>query len=178
MQPASVFPHIHLHRSVSHLETHSLNLWLHLAHSLFSDAQRSAGRMHVRPELQLPPGLQQGSNGPPQVHIPPEQVSPPPQTLLLQQACDVCPQVLIAQLRGLRGSTLLSVNTIADNAPGGSETNTGVSTKLRLFVSPVKPPSAQLAEIPALTLVLTTSVDPLLNMAVCVQQSPKMLNSA
>jgi len=62
---------------------------------------------------------------------------------------------------------LLSVNTIAGNAPGGSDTTVGVSTKLRLLVSAVKPAPTgpqQVGAIPALTLVLTTSVDPLLNL--------------
>jgi hypothetical protein len=53
-------------------------------------------------------------------------------------------------------------------------------TKYRLFVSPVKPSPKQEGALglPWSTLVLTTIVDPLLNMAWDPQQSPTMLNSA
>jgi hypothetical protein len=71
----------------------------------------------------------------------------------------------------------LSVNTIAGDVP---PTGLQGSTKERLFVSPVKPSSTQegASVVPSSTLVLTTSVDPLLKIAWDAQQSPKMLNSA
>src|SRR5208283_4279837 len=71
----------------------------------------------------------------------------------------------------------LSVNTIAGDAP---PTGLQGATKVRLFVSPVKPSSSQEGAfvVPSSTLVLTTIVDPLLKIACDPQQSPKMLNSA
>lgn len=72
---------------------------------------------------------------------------------------------------------LLSVNTIAGDAPPVAEQGL---VNVRLFVSPVNPSPAQEGAfvVPLFTLVLTTSVAPLLKLASDEQQSPKMLNSA
>src|SRR5262249_28651738 len=68
-------------------------------------------------------------------------------------------------------------NPTAGNDPFAA---VGAGAKLRLLVSPVKPWPRQEGAfgVPLLTLVLTTSVDPLLKFAWELQQSPTMLNSA
>ena len=75
------------------------------------------------------------------------------------------PPRLVAQVGGVPPPALLSVNTIAGNGVVG--TTAGVPTKVRLFVSPVNPVSTQVGAslAPASTLVLTTSVEPLLKFA-------------
>src|SRR5580704_7939773 len=79
---------------------------------------------------------------------------------------------------GVGVPALLSVNTIAGNAP--PDTFVGVLTRVRLLVSAVKPSTTQegALAVPLFTLVLTTMVDPVLKTAWEPLPSPKTLNSA
>ncbi len=92
------------------------------------------------------------------------------------------------QLLSFLSAALLSENTIAGNVEAGTRAGnfeagagSGVPSKKRLFVSPVKPSRTQVGGrsmlAPAFTLVLTTSVDPALKLACLKQQSPKMFHS-
>ena len=84
---------------------------------------------------------------------------------VLATPIQISPPRLVAQVAGVAVPTLLCVNTMAGKGVVG--TTAGVPTKLRLFVSPVKPVESQVGAslVPASMLVLTTSVDPLLKLA-------------
>jgi len=77
-------------------------------------------------------------------------------------------------------AALLSVNTIAGDAPPIGQQGFGVVTRVRLLVSPVVPVFSQVGAIvvPLSTLVLTTIVDPVLKTAWDKPPSPNTLNSA
>jgi hypothetical protein len=87
----------------------------------------------------------------------------------------------VAHAAGVALPALLSVKMIDGQATSGW--TAGVFTRVRLFVSPVKPSCWQVGGIdidasPLFTAVLTTIVVPLSKTAWFKQQSPKTLNSA
>lgn len=115
--------------------------------------------------------------------LPPDQVIVGVRVLIVPVGNDgvggVSAPIATADLHGDAAPPLvLSVNTTAGSSPGAGLV--GGAAKLRLFVSAVKPSSAQ-EGAPVLAVsaaVLTTIVAPLLKFASELQQSPITLNSA
>jgi hypothetical protein len=88
----------------------------------------------------------------------------------------VSPTPLAFAQDGIVPATLLCFDTMAGDGPVPTA---GVPTRLRLFVSPVKPSITQLGAfvVPLCTVVLTTIVDPALKLACDEQLSPTVMNS-